>query len=164
MRTPPRSNQLERVVIEPQSPVWLSRISTFLAPLMEYLGELALAIVLVVFMLQKREELRNRIIRLVGRGQIVAATRFVDEAGQRISRFLLMQAIVNASFGLILGLGLLLIGVKYALLWGFLAALCAISPISALIWPPCSQSRSAWRCLMGGAPRSWWLACSWSSN
>ena len=68
--------------------MWLSRISTFLAPLMEYLGELALAIVLVIFMLQKREELRNRIIRLVGRGQIVAATKFVDEAGQRISRFL----------------------------------------------------------------------------
>ena len=73
---------------------------------MEYLGELALAIVLVIFMLQKREELRNRIIRLAGRGQIVAATKFVDEAGQRISRFLLMQAIVNGTFGLILGLGL----------------------------------------------------------
>ena len=91
--------------IESQSPTWLSRISSFLAPLLEYLGELALAIVLVIFMLQKREELRNRIIRLVGPGQIVAATRFVDEAGQRISRFLLMQAIVNGTFGLILGLG-----------------------------------------------------------
>ena len=74
---------------------------------MEYLGELALAFVLVIFMLQKREELRNRIIRLVGQGQIVAATKFVDEAGQRISRFLLMQAIVNCTFGLTLGLGLL---------------------------------------------------------
>ena len=136
---PPAANRLERVIIEPQSPVWLSRISTFLAPLMEYLGELALAIVLVVFMLQKREELRNRIIRLVGRGQIVAATRFVDEAGQRISRFLLMQAIVNTSFGLILGLGLLLMGVKYAVLWGFLGALLRylpyIGPYLAAVFP-----------------------------
>jgi predicted PurR-regulated permease PerM len=136
---PSAADRLERVIIEPQSPVWLSRISTFLAPLMEYLGELALAIVLVVFMLQKREELRNRIIRLVGRGQIVAATRFVDEAGQRISRFLLMQAIVNTSFGLILGLGLLLMGVKYAVLWGFLGALLRylpyIGPYLAAVFP-----------------------------
>ncbi len=136
---PSAGDRFERVIIEPQSPVWLSRISTFLAPLMEYLGELALAIVLVVFMLQKREELRNRIIRLVGGGQIVAATRFVDEAGQRISRFLLMQALVNTSFGVALGLGLLLIGVKYAVLWGFLAALLRylpyIGPYLAAVFP-----------------------------
>ncbi len=129
----------ERVIIEPQGPVWLSRLSTFLAPLMEYLGELALAIVLVIFMLQKREEMRNRIIRLAGRGQIVAATKFVDEAGQRISRFLLMQAVINGTFGLILGLGLLLMGVKYALLWGFLAAMLRylpyIGPYLAAVFP-----------------------------
>ena len=116
------------VFIEAQSPVWLSRISSFLAPLMEYLGELALAIILVIFMLQKREELRNRLIRLMGRGRIATATKFVDEAGQRISRFLLMQAMVNGTFGLVLAGGLLLIGVKYALLWGFLAAMLRYLP------------------------------------
>ncbi len=116
------------VIVEPQSPVWLSRISSFLSPLMEYLGELALAIILVIFMLERREELRNRIIRLVGQGRVAAATRFVDEAGHRISRFLLMQAIVNGSFGLVLGLGLLAIGVKYALLWGFMGAMLRYLP------------------------------------
>ncbi len=95
---------------------------------MEYLGELALAIILVIFMLQKREELRNRLIRLMGRGRIATATKFVDEAGQRISRFLLMQAMVNGTFGLVLAGGLLLIGVKYALLWGFLAAMLRYLP------------------------------------
>jgi predicted PurR-regulated permease PerM len=128
-----------RLVIEPQSSVWLSRLSTFLAPLLEYAGELALAIILVIFMLQKREELRNRVIRLAGRGQIVAATKFVDEAGIRISRFLLMQAVINGTFGLILGLGLLLMGVKYALLWGFLAAMLRylpyIGPYIAAVFP-----------------------------
>jgi predicted PurR-regulated permease PerM len=128
-----------RVVIESQGSVWLSRLSTFLAPLVGYLGELALAIILVIFMLQKREELRNRIIRLAGRGQIVTATKFVDEAGHRISRFLLMQAVINGTFGLILGLGLLLIGVKYALLWGFLAAMLRylpyIGPYLAAVFP-----------------------------
>jgi predicted PurR-regulated permease PerM len=116
------------VIVEPQSPVWLSHISAFLSPLMEYVGELALAIILVVFMLQKREEFRNRVIRLVGHGRIAAATKFVDEAGHRISRFLLMQAIVNGSFGLVLGFGLMAIGVRYAMLWGCMGAMLRYLP------------------------------------
>ena len=123
-----QSGRPTAVVIEASTPVWLSRISSFLAPVMEYLGELALAIILVIFMLQKREELRNRLIRLMGRGRIATATKFVDEAGQRISRFLLAQAIVNGTFGVVLAVGLLLIGVKYALLWGFLAAMLRYLP------------------------------------
>ena len=73
-------------------------------------------------MLLKREDLRNRLIRLVSRGQITVMTKALDDAGQRISRFLLMQLIVNATVGLTVGLGLLAIGVQYALLWGFVAA------------------------------------------
>ena len=49
-------------------------------------------------------------------------TKALDDAGQRISRFLLMQLIVNATVGLSVGVGLLAIGVQYAFLWGFLAA------------------------------------------
>ena len=120
--------QSRAVLVESRSPVWLMRISAFLSPLMEGLGELALAIVLVIFMLEQREEFRNRVIRLVGYGRIAPATRFVDEAGHRISRFLLMQALVNGAFGLLLGAGLLVLGVKYALLWGFLGAMLRYLP------------------------------------
>src|SRR5262249_20397187 len=127
------------VIVELQSPAWLSRFTSFLSPLLEYLGELALAIILVIFMLLKREELRNRLIRLAGRGKIVVATKFVDEAAQRVSRFLLLQAMVNASFGLIFGVGLLAIGVQYALLWGFLGAMLRylpyIGPYLAAVFP-----------------------------
>jgi predicted PurR-regulated permease PerM len=127
------------VIVEPQGPAWLSRLTAFLSPLLEYLGELALAIILVVFMLLKREELRNRIIRLAGAGKIVVATKFVDEAGHRVSRFLLLQAIVNGTFGLLFGLGLLLIGVEYALLWGFVGAMLRylpyIGPYLAVTFP-----------------------------
>ena len=127
------------VIVEPQGAAWMSRLTSFLSPFLEYIGELALAIILVVFMLLKREELRNRIIRLAGEGKIVVATKFVDEAGQRVSRFLLMQAMVNGAFGLIFGLGLLLIGVKYALLWGFLGAMLRylpyIGPYLAVTFP-----------------------------
>jgi predicted PurR-regulated permease PerM len=133
------TNDQPPLIIQPQSSPWITRLSSFLAPLMEDLGQFALAIILVVFMLEKREELRNRIIRLVGQGKVVTATKFVDEAGQRTSRFLLMQAIVNTAFGLILGLGLLFMGVKYALLWGFLAAtlryLPYLGPYLAALFP-----------------------------
>jgi predicted PurR-regulated permease PerM len=120
--------QPQAVLVEPQGPTWLSHVAGLLSPLAEQLGQLALAIILVVFMLQRREELRNRIIRLVGHGRIVAATRFVDEAGQKISRFLLMQAIVNGTFGLVLALGLELLGIKFALVWGFLGAVLRYLP------------------------------------
>jgi predicted PurR-regulated permease PerM len=111
------------VVIESGPPSWLGRLATFLDPLMEFLAQLALALVLLIFMLHKPDELRNRIIRLLGDGRLVATTRFVDEAGQRISRFLLLQAMVNSAVGVVIGGGLYLIGVRYALLWGFLTAM-----------------------------------------
>jgi predicted PurR-regulated permease PerM len=73
-------------------------------------------------MLLKHSDLRNRLIRLAGYRQLTTATKALDEAGQRISRYLLMQSIINGSFGVGVGLGVFLIGVPYALLWGFLAA------------------------------------------
>jgi predicted PurR-regulated permease PerM len=76
----------------------------------------------VIFMLLKHSDLRNRLIRLAGYRQLTTATKALDEAGQRISRYLLMQSIINGSFGVGVGLGVFLIGVPYALLWGFLAA------------------------------------------
>jgi predicted PurR-regulated permease PerM len=126
--TRPDPDRPKAVVLEPERPAWLGRIAHFLSPMMELLGELALAIILVIFMLEQREEFRNRVIRLAGYGRIAPATKFVDEAAQRISRFLLVQALVNGVFGLALALGLLALGVKYALLWGFLGALLRYLP------------------------------------
>jgi predicted PurR-regulated permease PerM len=110
------------VVLEPETPTWLTRIPAVLSSLLATLSSLALSLVLVVFMLLKREDLRNRLIRLVSQGQITVMTKALDDAGQRISRFLLMQLIVNATVGLSVGLGLLAIRVQYPFLWGFLAA------------------------------------------
>ena len=116
------------VILQAESPVWLSKWPGLLLPMAEVLGGLALALVLVVFMLLKRENLRNRLIRLVGHGRMTVMTKAVDDAGQRISRFLLMQLIINASFGFVLGIGLFLIQVPHAWLWGFLAAILRYVP------------------------------------
>ncbi|MGH8056959.1 MAG: AI-2E family transporter [Candidatus Entotheonellia bacterium] len=99
-----------------------------LPSLLEPLASAGLVIVLVIFMLLKHSDLRNRLIRLAGYSRLTTATKALDEAGQRISRYLLMQSIINGSFGVGVGLGLFLIGVPYALLWGFLAAVLRFIP------------------------------------
>jgi predicted PurR-regulated permease PerM len=93
-----------------------------LPTLLEGLGSAAVVLVLVIFMLLERQELRNRLIRLIGSSRLTTTTRAMDDAGQRISRYLMMQTIINASFGLGIALGLWLIGLPYPIVWGFLAA------------------------------------------
>jgi predicted PurR-regulated permease PerM len=99
-----------------------------LPTLLEGLGGAAAVVALVVFMLIEREDMRNRIIRLAGYGRLITSTRALDEAGQRISRYLLMQSIINATFGTGLAIGLLLLGVPYPLLWGSVAAVLRFIP------------------------------------
>ena len=116
------------VIPQPERPAWLSRWPALVSPVVELLGGLALALVLVVFMLLKREALRNRLLRLVGHGRLTVTTKAVEDAGQRVSRFLLMQFLINGGFGLVLALGLSLIQVPHAILWGFLGALLRYVP------------------------------------
>jgi predicted PurR-regulated permease PerM len=99
-----------------------------LGPMVERFAGTGLVIVLVVFMLIQREDLRNRLIRLIGYGRLTITTQALEEAGDRISRYLLMQTIINSSFGLAVGLAFYLIGVPYAVLWGFFAAVLRFIP------------------------------------
>jgi predicted PurR-regulated permease PerM len=91
-------------------------------PLVERLASGGLAIVLVIFMLFERADLRNRLIRLIGYGRVTITTRALEDAGARISRYLLAQSIVNAIYGIAVGIGLSVIGLPYAALWGLLGA------------------------------------------
>jgi predicted PurR-regulated permease PerM len=118
------------VTVQPDSPAWLLQLPalTLLGTAAQVLGGLGLALVLVVFMLLKRENLRDRLIRLVGHGRMAALTKALDDAGQRISRFLLMQLFMNAGFGLVVTLGLFVVQVPHALLWGFLAGILRYVP------------------------------------
>jgi predicted PurR-regulated permease PerM len=104
------------VVLEPQS------ILAHLPTLLQALASAMVVTVLAIFMLLERRELRDRVILLIGYRRMTATTRALDEAGARISRYLLMQSIISGSFGVAVGLGLFLIGVPYAVIWGSLAA------------------------------------------
>jgi predicted PurR-regulated permease PerM len=99
-----------------------------LPTLVEGLGSAFTVVVLVIFMLIEQVDLRDRLIRLVGYKRLATTTRALDEAGHRISRYLRMQSIINAIFGLGIAIGLLLVGVPYALLWGFLAGVLRFIP------------------------------------
>jgi hypothetical protein len=88
----------------------------------------------VVFILLQRQDLRNRFIRLAGSQDIQRTTAALDEAGQRLSKLFLVQIAFNATFGLLIGVGLELIGVPSAPLWGLIAMIMRFVPyIGALI-------------------------------
>jgi predicted PurR-regulated permease PerM len=118
----------ERVVVRPEGPAWLARVPGYLGSVLESLGGLVLVLALTVFMLLKREDMRGRFLRLAGRGHLTTTTKAVDEGCQRISRYLLMQLLLNSTYGVILAVGLYFIGVKYALLWGLLTTVLRYVP------------------------------------
>ncbi|MEX2112875.1 MAG: AI-2E family transporter [Pirellulales bacterium] len=116
------------IMVQSEVPGWLGQLTAALGSVGESLATFALAVVLTIFMLLNRESMRDRLIRLIGHGHMTATTKAFDEAIHRISRFLLMQMVVNGTYGLALSVGLMLLGVHYALLWGLLAAVLRYIP------------------------------------
>jgi hypothetical protein len=109
------------VVIQDETSSWPWHFPAALGSMIEPLATAALVVVLATFMLLERQDLRDRLIRLFGHGRLTGATRAFDEAGRRVSRYLLTQSLINLTYGIGVGIGLLAIGVPYPVLWGFLA-------------------------------------------
>jgi predicted PurR-regulated permease PerM len=108
-----------RVVEMPPSP--LTAIQDWLGPLVTPLTTVGMVTVLVVFMLIQREDQRNRLIRLFGAGNLHTTTEVIKDVSERISRYLLMQFLINAGYGTLIALGLWLIGVPSAITWGVMS-------------------------------------------
>lgn len=94
----------------------------WLGPIVGPLGTAGLVVVLVLFMLLERRDLRDRLIGLVGQGHLTVTTKAFDEAGSRVSRQLLMQSLASLVYGVVAGLGLYFLGVPYPMVWGALGA------------------------------------------
>src|SRR4051812_3856998 len=124
----PSAKRTEPVVVESKQVATLWGFPEWITPLLEPLSTASLVIVLVIFMLLEREDLRDRVIGVVGHGHVTAMTRAFDEAATRVSRYLLMQSVVNLTYGVFVATGLYLIGVPYALLWGCLGAVLRFIP------------------------------------
>jgi predicted PurR-regulated permease PerM len=107
---------------------FLENLRELLGPLAEPAETAAIAIIFTLFMLVKREDLRNRAIRLAGRGKLNLMTQALDDAARRLSRYLLLQFLVNASYGLVFGYALHFLGIPHALLWGVFAGVLRFVP------------------------------------
>jgi predicted PurR-regulated permease PerM len=118
----------EKTVVVEQASALDAQLEKYASPAAEVLGQAAFTFILTVFMLLKREDLRNRMIWLVGSGRVTTTTKAVDDASQRISRYLLSQLIINSAYGAIVTLGLFALGVKYSILWGFIATVMRYIP------------------------------------
>lgn len=117
------------VEIHQPPPSAVQVLENLLAPLLKPLGVAALVIVFLIFLLLQREDLRDRLIRLAGSNDIHRTTLALDDAAQRVSRYLLVQLLVNAAFGLQIGIGLMLIGIPNPLLWGLAAWVLRFIPV-----------------------------------
>jgi predicted PurR-regulated permease PerM/methanogenic corrinoid protein MtbC1 len=108
-----------------------------ISPLLDPLATAGIVLIFVVFMLIAREDLRDRVIRLIGQGRINLTTQAMDEAAQRVSRYLIAQCIVNGTYGLAIAFGLWIIGASVGhsdpsfpnwFLWGLLTGLLRFIP------------------------------------
>lgn len=118
------SGQAQRpvpVIVREPEPGAIATVSRLIAPLISPLAMTGVIIVFVIFILVRREDLRDRIIRLTGTRDLGRTTAAINDAGRRLSRFYLTQLALNSGFGFSVGLGLWAIGVPSPAIWGILA-------------------------------------------
>jgi predicted PurR-regulated permease PerM len=122
------------VEVRQPDPGALQVLAALIEPLIHPLTTTGIVVIFVIFILLQQSDLRNRLVRLAGAKDLHRTTAALDDAGQRLSRLFLTQLALNASFGLVIGVALWVIGVPSAPLWGMLAMIMRFVPyIGALI-------------------------------
>ena len=106
----------------------LALAERYLSPVLSPIATLGIIFVVSIFALLQKEDLRDRLIRLMGSGDLHKTTAALDDAGRRLSRYFLTQLAVNAAFGAVIGVGLYFIGVPNPVLWALLSALLRFVP------------------------------------
>ena len=116
------------VITRPEEASSAEKIFQVVVPVFEPLAQVGFVVILVIFMLFHREDLRNRFLGLLGDGRLTGTTRVIVDAAERISRYLLAQTAINFAFGTLFAIGLYFMNVEYAILWGFVTALMRYVP------------------------------------
>ncbi len=127
LATPSRQRAPMRVEVAEATLPPLQAMTRLFGPIVGPLTTLGLVLVFVVFILLERNDLRDRFLRVIG-GDLTRTTDALNDAAQRVSRYLTMQLLVNLGYGIALACGLWWIGTPGALLWGFLAAVLRFIP------------------------------------
>ncbi|WP_277978965.1 AI-2E family transporter [Sphingomonas phyllosphaerae] len=115
-----------QIVQESTSPFTIAR--TVVEPILGPLETTIIVLIVAIFVLMQKEDLRDRFIRVFGSSDLHRTTRALDDAGQRLSKYFLSQLAVNTCFGLVIGLGLWAIGVPSPAMWGVMAGLLRFVP------------------------------------
>ncbi|MDB5372904.1 MAG: hypothetical protein JWP04_1546 [Belnapia sp.] len=116
------------VEIRTPDPTAFEMLRKVAEPLLGPLATAGIVVILVIFILLYREDLRDRLIRLAGARDLHRTMAAMDDAAYRLSRFFLAQTGMNTAFGLFIASALWLIGVPNPLLWGFVAGLMRFVP------------------------------------
>lgn len=122
---PPRPVLVE---VAPPKSTPLAIAQTIVEPIIGPLETAFIVLIVAIFVLLQKEDLRDRFIRIFGSGDLHRTTMAIDDAGQRLSRYFLAQLAINTSFGVIVTIGLWLFGVPSPALWGVLAGLLRFVP------------------------------------
>lgn len=125
---PPGSKPVPVVITQTPASSALELSRRILEPIIGPIANLGIILVVAIFTLLQKEDLRDRLIRLFGSGDLHRTTAAMDDAGQRLTRYFLTQLGINCTFGAIVGVGLYLIGVPSPVLWGVLGALLRFVP------------------------------------
>jgi predicted PurR-regulated permease PerM len=133
---PPKPLQVQ---VQEPAPSPLQTLREVGGPLVGPIATAGLVLVFVIFMLLQREDLRDRLIRLAGASDVARTTEAMNDAARRISRYLLMQLVINVLYGIPVGVGLYFIGVPNPILWGLLATILRfipyVGPVIAALFP-----------------------------
>ena len=134
-QSPPKSEQAKAeppkpmvVQVEERRPSPLELATTVLSPVMQPLATAGIVVVVLLFVLMQREDLRDRLIRLAGSSDLHRTTVAMDDAARRLSRYFLGQLALNTAFGVVIGLGLWIIGVPNPVLWAIFSAMMRFVP------------------------------------
>src|SRR6516162_617970 len=111
----------------------LQLVQSIIGPLLQPIAAAGLVVVFVILILLDREDLRDRLLRLAGRHDLHRTTQALNEAAQRISRYLLSQLIVNLCCALPVGIGLTLLGIPNAPLWAIMVVLLRFVPYLGIV-------------------------------
>ncbi|WP_165491022.1 AI-2E family transporter [Lichenihabitans psoromatis] len=156
---PPPANAREGVFPTPDSTAWLETGSTpldlarrFVSPVLSPFLTLGLIFIVSVFALLQQDDLRDRLIRLLGPDDIALTKLGMEDASQRLSKYFLSQLLVNTAFGTVVAIGLLFVGVPNPVLFGILSALLRFIPyVGSLVAALLPMSLAA------AVDPGWWL-------
>lgn len=116
------------VEIRSPDPTPFDLVQRLAEPLLAPLATVGIVVILVIFILLYREDLRDRLIRLAGARDLHRTLAAMDDAAYRLSRFFLAQVGLNTGFGVFIAAGLWLIGIPNPVLWGFVAGVMRFVP------------------------------------